>query len=191
MRFYPQDYYSEGETILLSDMINELNSRRSSLKRTVNEIINETKNIEDTRKVLEIGCAGGTDLIPLLRNKWIAYGIEPNNRLAQEAKANGIAAYFGFVNDLIPLPNDFDFIILNHVLEHDYNPRDLLQYCFAHMKHNSKIFVEIPVFDCLSLHFFGKYWGELEFPVHLSLMKSEHIFNLLESTGFEIESRKI
>lgn len=191
MRFYPQDYYSESETNSFYDMINKLNSLRSPLKKAVNEIIDETKSTSDDRKVLEIGCAGGTNLIPLLRKNWMAYGIEPNTRLAQEAKANGIVVSCGFVNNLIQLPNDFDFIILNHVLEHDYNPRDLLQYCFAHMKHNSKIFVEIPVFDCLSFYFFGRYWGELEFPVHLSLMKSEHIFNLLERTGFEIESRKI
>ncbi|MEC0093645.1 methyltransferase domain-containing protein [Paenibacillus macquariensis] len=103
-------------------------------------------NKEASLNVLEIGCGCGATLL-LIKNLYKnarLYGIENNKNAASIASlfADVISAD---VEKLLDYPNElFEYIILTDVVEHLYNPLQVLKDLKKHLKPNGKILASIP-----------------------------------------------
>lgn len=160
------------------------------LHRHIERLLSQS-GFPSEKKVLEIGCGTGTNLAPFIAAGWGAFGVEPNPHLANLATRKGITVHEGFVDSAAWRNDQYDFIILNHVLEHDYEPRRILKVCASCLKKGGLLYVEIPILESPSWRIFGPYAGSLDFPVHLTLLRGDQLVGLLGDLGFHcLESER-
>ena len=181
--YYPMDYYQDS---ILNNGLNKIVSKFYGKKKFQGIFTNLDLIKQNSRLVLEIGPGNGDNLQLFMQNGYTAYAIEPNKKLADKLECLGISTINSFVNDGILMDNKFDVIILSHVLEHEYDPKAILEFCNEHMKNPGFLYIEIPTIDAISFKIFGKNWGELEFPLHLSLMGKKHIQCMVTALGIDI-----
>ena len=182
--YYPGDYYDYDSSD--GSLVNNIIGKFYGKKRFRILLASFNSDLNVKKKVLEIGPGRGENLVPFLNQGYLAFAIEPNEKLAGIVKGLGVNVENSFFERVSILPSDFDVVILSHVLEHEYDPNRMLAYCKEHMRNGGNIYIEIPVLDALSFRVFGRFWGDLEFPMHLSLMKRSHLEKMLERTGFSI-----
>lgn len=97
-------------------------------------------------KVLEIGCANGVLLneIKKARPDLNVFGVEPAVELAKKAKEkNKLNVFCGMLNEF-ETDKKFDFIVLNHVLEHFENPLAELKHIKKLLADDGLLFVAVP-----------------------------------------------
>jgi SAM-dependent methyltransferase len=110
-------------------------------------------------RVLDIGCGYGDQLAIFAAHDWETHGIEPNvmrGRVAREEY--GIVVHTVGVEDLgnepLPglLPQSFDLVILNQVLEHLQDPHRTLVAAGALLKPGGFLFVAVPDLELETVH---------------------------------------
>ncbi len=181
MMYYPADYYGPNARVVPA-VFEAVTRMRSFLHQQIKHWLSQGKSFPGKR-VLEVGCANGDNLDLFLEAGWKVSAVEPNPRLAAVAAAKGIHVHVGFVDSVKWDRGQFDIILLNHVLEHDYSPRRILGRCVHALKADGLLYVEIPIVESLSWYLFGRHWGELEFPIHLTFLRKEHLMSLLGEFG--------
>jgi SAM-dependent methyltransferase len=94
-------------------------------------------------KVLDFGCGDGKFLNRMKARGWTTWGIEPSTDAA-----------FRKHQRLTEVPQDqsFDFVVLNHVLEHLLDPLDTLQRLAGSLHEGGILFVSTPRLDTLPEH---------------------------------------
>lgn len=112
-----------------------------------------TRNIEKfipdlkKRKILDLGCGRGDDLIELVKNGYEAVGLDINQEYLNiaENKARGMGVRLELVKseaEALPFPDSsFDFIIASEVTEHVEDPEKLLSECHRVLCHGGKMYV--------------------------------------------------
>ncbi len=100
------------------------------------------------KQVLEIGASNGI-LIKMLAEKGgnDALGIEPSQKLCQDAVAHGTQVRQGYFNSQYVGSNDlgkFDCVIIRHVLEHIDDLNDLVSALNAVLAEDGMVVVEVP-----------------------------------------------
>ena len=124
--------------------------------------------------VLDFGCGDGKLLNALLEHGWRTFGIEPSSDVAFLRHAR---------LDAIPLTPQFDFVILNHVIEHVPNPLDLLQALARAIKPQGSIYVGVPRLDTLPAH--GDFRYCLNGRTHLVSFSEACLRDLFARAGLE------
>ena len=174
---YGPDYYrgiaAAGETAAL---------RR--WKRQI-QVISQYRRSGD---ILDIGCSSGGFLGTLKSGPWNLHGIEIAPEMADRARKNTGADVF--VGDALAAPfrpQSFDVITCFDVLEHVYQPQDLLRKALEWLKPGGIFYTMLPNIDSWEANFFGSYWYGLELPRHLFHFSPQSLRHLMESVGFTEE----
>lgn len=96
-----------------------------------------------TGRVLDFGCGDGKFLNRMKARGWQTYGIEPSSDAA-----------FHKHTRLTEIPGDgsFDFVVLNHVIEHLLDPLGMLRRLAAALRPGGILFVSTPRLDTLPQH---------------------------------------
>lgn len=81
----------------------------------------------------------------------------------------------------------FDLIILNHVIEHALDPRDLLDFLFRMLKENGKIIGQTPNFDDFTFKLFKETWGPLHQPYHINIFNKKSLKKFCNQMNFNIK----
>jgi predicted SAM-dependent methyltransferase len=84
--------------------------------------------------------------------------------------------------------NSFDAVTMRHVIEHIYEPLELLKECHRILKPGGSLVIETPNMESLSSRYFQDYWRGLEPPRHLHLFNLASLKSIAISAGFQIES---
>ena len=162
-----------------------------SLLRKVLFINFERKNLDymylkrKQGKVLEIGCGNGERLFKLRKIGWDVEGTEIDEKAIKVAlEKYGVEAYLGDIRDLKLEKEYYDAIIMNHVIEHIYEPIDFLKRCKELLKEGGKLIITTPNFESYSHKKFGIYWRGLEPPRHLYLYNCNSLKSVLSLAGF-------
>lgn len=161
-----------------------------SLLRRVLFINHDRKNFEymflrnKKGRVLEIGCGNGERLYKLKKKGFDVEGVEIDQKAIDIAEQKyGFKIFSGDIRELnFPLQS-FDFIIMNHVLEHVFDPISFLRECGRIVKKGGKIILTTPNFDSYTHKFFKEYWRGLEPPRHLYLYSIKSLEVLCEKAG--------
>tara|TARA_B100001094_G_C18145341_1_gene780350 strand:- start:573 stop:1409 length:837 start_codon:yes stop_codon:yes gene_type:complete len=132
--------------------------------------------------LLDFGCGNG-GLLNLFENKENLYGIELNKELVDILNNKNFNIYNNIDDINI---KSFDCITLFHVLEHLYEPIEVLKKLKSKMNSNSVLIIEIPHANDILIKEFNSssfkqftFWSE-----HLILHTEESIVNLLKLVGF-------
>ena len=129
-------------------------------------------------RVLDFGCGDGKFLNRMQERGWETYGIEPSSDAA-----------FRKHRRLTDVPDDksFDFVVLNHVLEHVLDPLEVLKRLAGSLRDEGILFVSTPRLDTLPQHRDLKYC--LSGHRHVVSFSETCLRGLLARAGFETLAR--
>ena len=177
-----QKYYSEQGTWakLKTARVKEPNSVTGAPRpdRLISALVSHAPRLASPGKVLDFGCGDGKFLNRMQARGWETYGIEPSTDAA-----------FGKHHRLLEVPQDgsFDFVVLNHVLEHLRDPLNTLQLLAGSVRDGGILFVSTPRLDTLPLHRDLKYC--LSGHRHVVSFSETCLRGLLARAGFETIAR--
>ena len=146
--------------------------------------------------VLEIGCREGLFIGVLKENYNItdSWGVEPDETVTEKAKKNIDNVICDFFTKETKIPeNHFDLIIFNDVLEHVYDPWEMLIKTKSLLKKNGIVIASIPNINnkrvlkklILNDDFTYKRAGILDV-THIRFFTKKTIQRLFIDTGYEI-----
>lgn len=142
--------------------------------------------IKNGKKILDIGCNHGIQLIPFY-NKWYEiYGLDLNKKAIEDCKKYLPSENF-FVSTIEDLDFDtehFDLIITSHVLEHVYDLNTFLSSVFRLLKKWGSFTIKVPHAESLEMIVWGKYSSQSWVPFHINMFDQKSIVHILEKHGF-------
>ncbi len=136
-------------------------------------------------KLLEIGCGRGELLNDLRSSGWEVSGIDFDKKAVDAAaRTYGLNLKTGDVLEAGYPSETFDFVVMQHVLEHLPDPVVTLKECFRLLK-SGGVFISItPNTESLGLRWFKRDWLGLDPPRHLFLYNRLSLTSLARRAGF-------
>jgi len=134
--------------------------------------------------ILDIGCSSGGFLKTM--NGWSLHGIELDPKTAERARMNVSGDIF--VGNALEAPfaqDTFDVITCFDVLEHFYEPLELVRKIATWLKPGGVFYMRVPNVASWEARLLRSYWFGLELPRHLFHFSPSAVRNLMRSTGME------
>ncbi len=136
-------------------------------------------------RVLDVGCGDGARLARLRSLGWDVTGQEMDPEAALRARQTyGIHVHLGPLNEAEFKVGEFDAIIMNHVIEHVYDPVRLLADCNRLLRKGGTLVVVTPNAESCGHERFGSSWRGLEPPRHLYLFNQSTLLEVARRAGF-------
>lgn len=138
------------------------------------------------KKILDIGCNHGTQLIPAYNAGWEVFGIDLNAHAIKDCRKYLPTENFDVTTvDDVKFPNGyFDKIQTFHVLEHVYDPISFLKKSYLLLKKGAELEIRIPNWGSLEMKVWGKYSSQSWVPFHINMFNPTTIQLVLEKAGF-------
>lgn len=184
---YQKEYYGHGEDKFkepwIEQLLDKFRSRRAKLI---------THHLDDTGKVLDIGCGNGRFLsIVHKHSKAGIYGIElPGGSAERAAKVDGINLKIGALEEHDYTPQSFDAITLFHVFEHLTEPKKNLEIISSIIKPGGLLVISFPNIDSWQSRLFKGKWFHMDAPRHLFFFTPKDFKALMKTYGFETIEEK-
>ncbi len=150
------------------------------------------KYLKKEDKILDLGCYTG-ELMKILKDNGYKnlVGVDPSDYAVKVAKSNyGLKVIKASIFDDLSYLGKFDFVIVNHVLEHIKNLSKFLSKVKKLLNIGGKLYVETPDADNFFISQSNKYLPEhqeafQQFSVeHINFFTKKSIYNLMRSNGF-------
>ncbi len=145
--------------------------------------------IGDRGKLLDFGCGSGLFLQRMKQLGWEVTGLDISDRaVAHLREDKDVNVLLGSLpNHELPLEY-FHVITMWQSLEHVHNPREVLQAANELLTSKGKIVIAVPNIDSLPFRWFGPAWCGLDLPRHLTHFTPFTLQQMLEETGFQVDS---
>lgn len=135
--------------------------------------------------LLDYGCGSDEWLKTAKQKGWRTIGVDFSPDVVKQVKAAGHEAYLVSENLWREIPDEsVDLIRLNHVIEHLYDPLEVLQNLFQKLKPRGQLHLATPNPSGLSSRLFRSRWLGLDCPRHLVLFPPRLMERDLKKTGF-------
>lgn len=179
MQYYPLGYYGSGKrfTRVIEGLLDNLyNYRAYQIERQ-----------QRPGKVLDIGCGRGLLLNKLRERGWTPMGTELNEEAAAYAREQlGLPITTQILEEVGFPDNEFDLVILWHVLEHVQSPGAMLREVARILKPGGTLLVAVPNFGSPEAHWGGKHWFHLDVPRHRTHFTKATLKHALDEAGLSI-----
>jgi len=136
--------------------------------------------------MLDVGCGSGFLASLFAQAGWTVTGVEFNDETAVHARET---YNISVVTDISYVTGYFDLIVVNHVLEHHFEPELLLKECLRLLNPAGRLIVAVPNFSSFQSRIGSKNWFHLDFPTHLYHFTDQGLVNLLIKSGFTVINR--
>jgi SAM-dependent methyltransferase len=184
--FYPKNYYAFGDRFPIA---NPTYSFKQKIWRLAGRREYPTKDPKFARpgKMLDVGCGSGWFLSQMRDQGWHVTGVEPNAAAAEFGRREkGLNIFAGSLLQAKFPDRCFDYVRMNHSLEHIEHPNQVLDEAYRVLADDGKLMVGVPNRDSFNARVFGRYWHHLALPVHtfsysvrtLSRMLGKHRFQV-------------
>ncbi|HMA33862.1 MAG TPA: class I SAM-dependent methyltransferase [Chloroflexia bacterium] len=177
-RYYPQGYYGRGKrySLPLERLLDWLYAFRGRLIEMANGL--------ESGRVLDIGCGRGLLLHQLRKRGWEVAGTELSEDSARYARdVLQIDVKTANIHDLDYPAEEFDTVILWHVLEHITDPAGLLREVTRILRPGGTLLVAVPNFASVEARLARAHWFHLDVPRHLSHFTPAVLRALLQEAG--------
>jgi 2-polyprenyl-3-methyl-5-hydroxy-6-metoxy-1,4-benzoquinol methylase len=141
------------------------------------------------RRLFEIGCGDGNFLAVMRARGWDVAGSEVHAsavRVARERHGLQLQS-IGFEDFRIP-GDGYDAIGAYHVLEHLYEPRDVLQGIRDALIPGGVLHLQLPNIGSIDGRLGRQSWFGLRCPKHVTFYEPRHLRRLLAEEGFRVVS---
>jgi SAM-dependent methyltransferase len=139
--------------------------------------------------ILDLGCSRGHISRYLVNKTKATIGIDISKPIIKENISNNTnknLSYKTFNGIDIPLENNsLDKVILIDVLEHAFEPDELMKSIYSKLKKNGRLAIEVPFTGWLSEMLAGKYHQG-----HLRYYDPKYLEDYVKKFGFNVESVK-
>ncbi len=138
-------------------------------------------------RVLDIGCAGSCR-VP---SGPTPFGIEISAALAEQAQQSfatrgGNVIHASAVDGLDTFEDGFfTAILMRSYLEHEGQPRVILEKVVHKLMAGGKVFIRVPDYGCVNRRVMGRRWCGFRFPDHVNYFTNHSLRSLAESVGFK------
>lgn len=135
--------------------------------------------------VLEVGCGSGYLLNNLKMAGWKnVKGIDFDSSAIEYARSKGLDVECGDLESVELANSSFDAIVISHVIEHLYNPFDVLEHIFELLKPGGIIVIVTPNSRAIGRILFRQNWRGLEPPRHIQIFSPAGLKALCVRSGF-------
>lgn len=141
------------------------------------------KGKKGTGKLLDVGCGNGEFLRFADRYGWSVVGVDFDEDAVTEARSGDLDVRTGGIG-VIDSKEKFDFISLSHVIEHVYDPVELIRTCYALLNDGGTLWLETPNIESIGYALYKSNWRGLEPPRHIMLFNQKSLNSILTKTGF-------
>jgi len=206
-KFYPENYgpyhkegyhYNSGN---VSSGINIKNTFKKVFQKVIyklnpifnrtlpdntSKIINEHYNRKIGGYFLDFGC-GSDAFLNYARNiGWKTIGMDFSEHAIEKVESGGHKAIlYSSEASWAEIEDDsLSFVRMNHVLEHLYNPLEVLQQLRRKLKTGGVLHIAIPNPAGISASFYKDKWWGLDAPRHIILYSPKALAKTLEECGF-------
>ncbi|HEX4310728.1 MAG TPA: class I SAM-dependent methyltransferase [Acidobacteriaceae bacterium] len=146
----------------------------------------ELSRLKSGGSILDLGCGAGGFLSTMKGPDWKLYGIEMSEGAASMARERcGAEVFVGDVLDAKFPPASFDAITAFNVMEHVYEPREVLARVAEWLKPDGVFYAMMPNIDSAGAHIFRSYWYALELPRHLYHFSPATFKAVAQSAGLQ------
>ena len=192
-KYYPPYYYSfNAETAPLKrqPFIKRIvgNFRLKKLFKKDRPALRYLKPIDVnfSNKILEVGCGKGRQICDLFNLGF--ENIEGVDKFIPQEIDHGFGVRI-LKKDIEELkPNNYDLIIMNHVLEHMPEQQNALKNCRRLLKDEGCLLIAIPII-AEAFEIYKENWVQLDAPRHFFLHTVKSMNILAEETGYEIRHK--
>jgi 2-polyprenyl-3-methyl-5-hydroxy-6-metoxy-1,4-benzoquinol methylase len=178
-KYYPQAYYGSGRrfTGAVEWLLDGLHNYRA----------HQIEQHQKPGKVLDIGCGRGLLLNKLRQRGWTPLGMELSDNAADYARNRlGLPVLTQPLEEIHFPENEFDLVILWHVLEHVQSPRDMVREVARILKPGGTLLVAVPNFGSWEAVWSRSHWFHLDVPRHLTHFTPASLGAMLEDAGLPI-----
>jgi SAM-dependent methyltransferase len=139
-------------------------------------------------RLLDVGCGSGEWLATMRKLGWEVEGIDFDENAIRVARQSGLQIHHGSLEQQGFSNENFDAVVLNHVIEHVPDPIGTLVECARILKPGGKLVLFTPNSSSLSHQLFKRNWRGLEPPRHLHIFSMQSMAFLLARAGFKNSS---
>ena len=137
-------------------------------------------------RLLEVGCGEGRFSAKMRDRGWKVEGQELDARAAENArKRYGFTIHLGDLGHLALPAETYDAVVMNHVIEHAYDPVALLKDCSRVLRPGGLFVATSPNPDSYGYRKFHKDWIGLDPPRHIHLFSVSALGKVAEKAGFK------
>ena len=137
------------------------------------------------RKLLDVGCYIGVFLEIAARHSWEAWGIEPSQWAAEQARKNGLNVIHGTLTSANLPDESFDVVTLWDVIEHVADPIGEIRRVHRILKAGGLIVIHTMDINSLFARVMGPRWPWL-MEMHIYYFSQRTMAAMLEQAGFVV-----
>lgn len=137
-------------------------------------------------RLLDIGCGIGGLLTVMSRLGWEVEGLDTDIKVVMACRSQGLNVKEGTVDSQNYSENYFDAITMKHLIEHVYDPIDLLKESKRILKPGGKLVIITPNLESLGHETFREIWRGLDVPRHLVLFSSKTLSRATQQAGLKV-----
>ncbi|TDQ16975.1 methyltransferase family protein [Algoriphagus boseongensis] len=152
------------------------------------KVLHQAKKLNpQASKLLDFGSGKGQFLAQAQAEGWKVLGVETEKSRADFAKENyKVPVFNSFYEGGKIQGGQFDFLTLNHVLEHLPKPISLLEELVSqNLEENGILYIEVPRADSWQAKLAGKSWMHWDIPKHLTHWTEPVLEQQLAKIGFQ------
>lgn len=146
---------------------------------------------EPGKNLLDIGCGDGGLIERLSELGWEVHGIDFDENAVAHCKQKGLDVRAGDILSQKFANATFDVITFNHVIEHLFNPVEVIKECYRILKPGGKLVLATPNNKSwMYRNIFQQNWFSLDPPRHVLIYNRKNLSGILEQQNFRIEVNK-
>ena len=148
------------------------------------------RHVPKNVRVLDIGCGCCETLGYHKARGCEVYGVEADENTKKIADKFGFNVEIGLFDPKKYEPESFDYVTMDHVLEHMVDPLKTLQEINSILKPGGKCIATVPNPKALSRFFFGRYWNAWHLPFHRHFYSQNSMSILARKAGYKVDTMK-
>lgn len=192
-KHYPSSYYCYVPPEALSGLRGVIASsiNRSTTERRLRALEKLMGPIAPGTRVCDVGCSHGELLYALKTQRQCqVLGVDISAPMVARCAERGVQAIEGTLLQAQLDTGAFDLVTMTEYLEHEGDPRRVLEECRRITRPGGHLALEIPLISSVPAKVFGNYWSQLDLPRHLMFFTPETLTRMLSEVGYEIVGTK-